>query len=339
MKAARGSIGRSVDQPDRKIRFYLFHGPDEAQSSALGDRLVCALQAARHPVASGALRGDPALLADEAGAIDMFGGARVIWIQPAGEEIAAALDALLDAPACESPVVAIAGRLAKGSALLKRAESHPLALVHVSYELDARDAERLVIELARAEGLRVEPDVAARLAEACLNDRRMIVQELAKLALYLGASPARPGQLTHDALDAVGADMGGDFLSIADLALAGDVRTLGDELARLPPGGREAIPVIRSLQRRLLMLAPMRARVESGGGPQTVMTSLGKSLFFKDKPLVEKLIGRWDSAGLARVAERAGALERRLMQPDSPPAGEALGEELIAIARQAGRRR
>jgi DNA polymerase-3 subunit delta len=68
------------------------------------------------------------------------------------------------------------------------------------------------------------------------------------------------------------------------------------------------------------------------------MTSLGKALFWKDKPLVEKLIGAWDSAGLSRIAERTGALERRLMRGDSPPPAEALGEELIAIARQARRR-
>ena len=37
VKANKSAIGRSVDQPDRDIRFYLFHGPDEAQSRALGD--------------------------------------------------------------------------------------------------------------------------------------------------------------------------------------------------------------------------------------------------------------------------------------------------------------
>jgi DNA polymerase-3 subunit delta len=68
------------------------------------------------------------------------------------------------------------------------------------------------------------------------------------------------------------------------------------------------------------------------------MTSLGKALFWKDKPLIEKLLSLWDSAGLARVSERAGSLERRLMRGDSPPSAEALGEELIAIARQARRR-
>ena len=338
MKAIKGSIGRAVDEPDPKVRFYLFHGTDESQSSALGDRLAAALKASKHDLAPGSLRSDPALLADEAGAIDMFGGARLLWIQPAGEEIVAAVGALLDAPASESPVVAIAGRLTKASGLLKLAESHDLALAHVSYELDARDAERLVVELARTEGLRTEPGVAARIADACMNDRRMIAQELAKLALYLDASPNAPKDLGSDSLDAVGAEMHGEFLGVADLALAGDVRSLGDALSRIDSTGRDAIPIVRSLQRRLLMLAPIRARIDAGERSQAVMTSLGKSLFWKDKPMIERMLGLWDSAGLARVSERAGALERRLMRGDSPPAAEALGEELVAIARQARRR-
>lgn len=338
MKAARGSIGRSVDQPDPTVRFYLLHGPDEAQSNALGDRLVAALKAAKHPIASNALKSDAALLADEAGAIDMFGGAKVLWIQPAGEEIAPAVEALLEAPACESPVVAISGRLGKTSKLLQLAEIHPLALSNISYEMDARDAERLVSELARGEGLRLDAGVASRIAESCANDQRLMAQELAKLALFLDASPEAPKTAGHDTLDALGAETGGDFLGIADLALSGDMTSLGAELGRLDASGKEAIPVVRSLQRRLLMLAPIRARIDNGDRPHAVMTSMGKALFWKDKPLVEKMLGQWDSAGLARVSERVGALERQLMRSDSPPAAEAIGEELIAIARQSRRR-
>jgi DNA polymerase-3 subunit delta len=140
-------------------------------------------------------------------------------------------------------------------------------------------------------------------------------------------------------IDAVGADSGeGDFLRLADLALLGQMNELADAVARLSPGGSEAIPAIRSLQRRILMLAPARARIERGERVDGVMASFGKSLFWKDKPAVEAMLKRWSSDGLAKVAERAGALERTLMFTDAPEA-ESLAEELFAIARRANTRR
>jgi len=340
VKAARGSIGRALDQPDGAIRLYLFYGPDEGQSRSHGDRLLKALGATRFLANAGAVRSDPALLADEAGAMSLFGEPRAIWVEPAGDEIADGVDALLSAPASESPVIVIAGALRKTSALLKVAESHPLALSHASYIPEGQDAERMVSDVGRAYGLRIAPGVAARVADACANDQAIVGQELAKLALYVGASPESPKELDHEAVDAVGADVPeGDFLKLADLALSGGLTEVSEELARLSSGGSEAIPVIRALQRRLLMLAPMRARVEAGERSSAVMASLGKSLFWKDKPLLERLLETWDARGLETVAERAGKLERQLMRGDAPPPAEALGEELAAIARRAARRR
>lgn len=338
MKAAKGSIPRALDKPDPSIRFYLFYGPDEGQSQAHGERLLAALGASKQALQAGAIRSDGAVLADAAGAISLFGDRQAIWIQPAGDEIAEAVEALLAAAAVENAVIAIGGALRKTSALVKLADAHPLALSHASYAPEGRGAEAMIDELARAEGLRPLPGVAARIAEACDNDRRIAAQELAKFALYLDASPQRPRDLGEEVLDAVGVEMGGDFLRIADLALSGELRELAEELARLPSGGGEAIPVLRSLQRRILMLAPMRARVERGDRLDDVMASAGKALFWKDKPLVGKLLRQWDAAGLARVAERAGAIEREMMLAGLPPV-EALGEELTAIARTAARRR
>ncbi|WP_310469241.1 DNA polymerase III subunit delta [Sphingomonas sp.] len=339
MKAAKGSLAGALDRPDAKCRFYLFYGPDDSQSRGHGERLLAGLGgAAKAVIAAAALKSDPAALADEASAISLFGEPRALWIDPAGEDILAAVEALFAAPAVESPVVAIGGALRKSSALLKLAEAHPLALAHASYELEGRDAEQMVVEIARGHGLRCAPGVAARIAGAAGNDRAIVAQELAKLALYKDAAPERPGELGHDALDAVGADMAeGDVTRLSDLALGGDLAALADELARLSSGGTEAIPVVRAVQRRLLMLAPMRARVESGERPDAVMTSLGKSLFWKDKPLLTRLLASWDAKGLATVAERAGKLERDLMLTPAPVTA-ALGEELTAIARAARRR-
>jgi DNA polymerase III subunit delta len=338
MRVAKGAIGRTVDEPDPNIRFFLFHGPDQAQSRGFGTRLVQALGADRFIIISNSVRSDPASLADEAGALALFGGKRVIWIEPAGEDIAPAVETLLAAPGIESPVVAIGGSLRKTSSLLKLAESSPLAWSHASYLPEGKDAERMIIDVARRFGLKVGQAVASRLADACGNDQAVALQELDKLALYVGATPQSPKDLDHDAVDAVGAEMaGGDLNRLVDHALSGRMGELLEELSRLPAAGSEAIPAVRSLQRRLLLLAPVRARMEKGEAQAGVMASLGRSMFWKDVKALEAMIGRWSAADLAKAVERCAALERSLIFSAAPQV-PALGEELVAVARAARRR-
>jgi DNA polymerase-3 subunit delta len=338
VKASKGSVGRAVDQPAAQLRFYLFHGPDEAQSRALAARLVQALGATKFIVAAHNVKADPALLSDEAGAMSLFGGTRAIWIEPASDDIAAGVEALLGLASTESVVVAIAGALRKTSALLKLAESSPAALAYASYAPEGQDAERMVVELGRGFGLKVPPQAAARIAAGAGNDQAIVSRELEKLALYLDASPHAPKSLDEETIDAVGIDsVEGDLMRLGDLALSGDVQGLADELARLPAGGSEGIPVVRALQRRIAVLAPIRARVERGETPDGVLTSMGKSLFWKEKALVARMLTQWDAERLARLADRTGRLERDLMFSPAPER-ELLGEELLAIARQARRR-
>jgi DNA polymerase-3 subunit delta len=335
VKATKPTISRAVDQPAPDTRFYLFHGPDEAQSRALAARVVEALGASKTMIPASAIKSDPATLLDEASAMSLFGGKRVVWIEPATKDIEQGLVALLDAPATENPVVAIAGALTKSSPFLKLAEASPLALAYAAYAPEGQDAERMVIDLGRRVGLKIAPPVAARLADGCGNDQGVVAQELQKLALYVDASTEAPKELDLGAIDEVGAESGeGDFQKLADLALGGEIDSLVEELTRLSGAGSEAIPVVRSLQRRLLMLAPARARIEHGERLDAVMTSLGKAIFFKDKAKVGRMLNKWSAEDLATVAERAGKLERSLIFT-AAPARETLGEELLAIARKA----
>jgi DNA polymerase-3 subunit delta len=284
------------------------------------------------------VKSDPAIVADEASAMSLFGGKRAIWLEPAGEDAATAVEALLQVAGAESPVIAIGGALKKSSALLKLAESSPRAVAFAAYLPEGADAERMVMDVGRRYGLKIAPALAARIADACANDQAIVAQELQKLALFIDASPQGPRELDHEAVDAVGAEMEtGGFPRLADLALAGELGELAEELARLP-GAAEGIPAVRALHRRLLMLAPARARIERGDQLDAVMASFGKSLFFRDRDMVAKLLRLWDAKGLATVAERAGRLERDLLFSPAPDQ-EALGEELLSIARAARGRR
>lgn len=337
MKAGKANIARLLDQPGGDIRFYLFWGPDEGQSRALATRLLQALGADRFIVISGTIKTDPASLVDEAAAMALFGGRRVIWIEPAGEEITDGIAALLTAPATESPVVAIVSAAARPRELIKIAETSPLAVAFASYAPEGADAERMVIDVGRRFGLTVDRPIAARIAAACGNDQAIVAQELDKLSLYLDASTSRPRPLDQAAIDAVGADFGdGDLQRLGDLALSGEVTAVADGLAAISSPA-QAIPILRALQRRLLMLAPARAKLERGERPEDVMASMGKSLFWKDKTLFAAMLRRWSAADIAYLFERSSKTEQGLLFGDAPEA-EALGEELLAVARAARRR-
>jgi DNA polymerase-3 subunit delta len=338
MIPAKGSVGRYIDQPDPGVRFYLFFGQDESQSRIYADRLLKSLAAEKYSISAAALKSDPALLADEGSAISLFGGRRLLWIEPAGEDIVAALEAFLQSPSPESAVVAIAGDLKKSSALRKLAEGDQRALAQVAYLPDGASMERAVEQMAGAEGLIPEPGIAQRVAAGCGNDRAVIAQELAKFATYLDANVEQPRKLGMAALDDIGAGGGeSGFNALADLALSGDMARLANELELAGAVGAEPVAIVRSLQRRLMMVAPIRARVDSGEATSAVMASLGKALFWKDKDVVARIVGAWDSRRLARVAARIGKLERDLMLTAAPRT-EAVGEELTAIARAARRR-
>ena len=339
MKAVKASLNSALDRPASSIRFYLFYGPDEAGSRALAMRLLKGLgNAEKFIVVGSAVKNDPASLADEAGAMALFGGARALWIEPAGEEIVDGVTALLDAAASESAVIAVAGALRKTSGLLKLAENHPAALAHISYVPEGRDMERVIGDLARAVGLRLSPDVSQRLAAAANNNQAIAASELEKFALYLSAGPASPRDLDHDTLDLLSADAAeGDVLKLGDLALVGQMEALLDALGRVPPGGKEAIMVIRTLQRRLLMLAPLRARVERGEGVDGVLTSMGKTLFWRDKDIVKRMLSTWSAERIANASARVAALERQLMLSKAPEEA-SLAETLITLARVGHRR-
>jgi DNA polymerase III subunit delta len=341
VKANRPQLDRALKSP-AETRFFLFHGPDEAGSRALVKALAAAIgaEAERIDLSGGDLRADPARLPDEAASISLFGGARYIVVEPAGDEILPALEALVEAPTAGNPVAVVAGALRPTSKLLKLALSAPSAIAFASYVPEGRDADRLVADLARAEGLIVRPDLARRIAESCSGNRALIEQELRKLALYADASPDAPRPVDREAFDAIGAaSEEGDLSRMVDGVASGDAALLQAELIRLGSDGIQGIPLIRAVLRRVYLLARLRAEVEAGNSVGSVMASpAAKSIFWKEKDAVAVQLGRWRSDLLAKSLSRLLEAERQVKAPGGlGPA--AVDEELFAICRQAARLR
>lgn len=337
MKANRAQITRALDQPDAAVRLILLHGPDNAGSRELAARLGAAMggDAERIDLAGNTLSSDPARLVDEAAAIGLFGGARYIWVDGAGDEIAAAVQALIEAPSAGNPVVVIAGALRPASPLLKLALDSDRILAFASYAPDGQDAERLASTIAREAGIRLPPELARRLAAQTGGDRALLRQEIGKFALFLDASPERPAELdttSYDLLAVEGEDPGHAML--VDAALGGAPAALDEALTHSGPA--EPIPLLRALARRLLQLAELRTKIEAGASVETTIAGAGRSLFWKDRDIVARQLSRLDATTLARAIERTSIAERQVKfgHPNAALIADSL---LVDIARAAAR--
>jgi len=337
MKASAGQIAGLLDNPRPAIRFYLFHGPDEAGAMDHVARLARALGPGieRVDIEPKQLRDSPGLLADEAASLSLFGDKRYIRVLGADDGLVEALTLLLGTERIENPVVAIGPALKTSAKLVKAAISAPTAVAFACYVPDSADAARLAQNMAREQGLRLSTDAAQRLAAATNGDRSVIAREIEKLAIFLDAAPERPRDADGRALDAVGADLGEAEISEAIAAIVeGRVSDVGGELARLQEAGSSAVLLLRQLSRRLMALAEMRGEVDAGASIADVLER--HRIFFREKGSTSHALRRWTGPQLARAIDRVRAAERGMMHGGS--AGDVLADaECLAIARAAAK--
>ena len=282
----------------------------------------------------------------------MFGGARLIVVDRAGDESSGAAANVLALATAGNPVVLLAGDLKKsvGPAEAGRGQRARRRRRAAIRSMSATP-KRWSASRRRALGLRPAAGVAARIAAAAAAIAASSRRELEKYAAFLDAAPDAPKPLEHEAVDAIGADVGeGDLSRLLAAVAGGDPDQAETELARLRAEGKDGIQLIRAALRRMTMLARLRAEVERGKSVGAVMASAGKSIFFKEQGAVQAELGRWrggDSgqgdlapdrgrarrscwpAGRARSCRRGGAARHR------PPGGAAT-LTLVQTSRRSG---
>ena len=336
MKADAARLVAAASKGDPAPRLYLVHGPDESGARALAGMVAEALgEAERVDLLPATLRSSPGLLADEAASLSLFGGSRYIRVLSAGDEIADALGLLLAAPNAGNPVIVVASpTIRTTSRLVKLALASPLALAAACYEPSAAGAEHLAAELVRAQGLQPDRGVVARLIEAVGGDRMLLAREVEKLALYLDAAPDRPKPLDEDAVDAIGADLvDADSDAFVRAVAGGHVAEAGELLGRLADAGQSAIPWLRALVRRLLLLGELRG--QAGGDLAGALQRA--RIHFTQEGEIRANLQHWPSAAIEQALVRLREAERAIMAAGT--AGDILARSAsLDIARRAARR-
>src|SRR5262249_1964515 len=104
------------------------------------------------------LKKDPARLADEAAAIAMFGGRRVVRVRDAVDGLAETFESFLAEHKGDALIVVEAGDLGKASALRKLFEGAKSAAAVECCDDRPEDAGKLIKETLAAVGWKIEPD-------------------------------------------------------------------------------------------------------------------------------------------------------------------------------------
>jgi DNA polymerase-3 subunit delta len=343
MKTVKHSELERQSRLDPALRFTLLTGPDEATMEAVASHLLglAGKDAERLDLTGTQLAQDPSLLAAEAASMSLFSPSRVIRLEltGSGDDSLAAVEALLAAETAINPVIATGASVTAKSKLVKLVEGSNHAVAAICYQPDRRALVGIAMTAAQEQGLRLANAEAQLLVDLVSGDQALMRREIEKMALYLDAASDRQRQVTAADIAALGAATHEEDVSeCINVALGGKVRELPAMLATAAAVGVAEIRLIRALAIRATALARLRAEVDAGAHPATVVSARTSGIFWKERDAVTAQLHIWDSVRIARLMSRLLDCERALKS--SGTAGGVLFRKLITdIAHQAARAR
>lgn len=330
-----------VARPDPRHTVILVYGPD---LGLVRERARALLKAGgadtSDPFSTVTLEGDqlasdPGRLADEARAIGLFGGKRVVHVRAGGRSFTEALEGILADPPQDALIVIEAGDLKKGAPLRKLVEAANSAAALPCYEDDERAIAALIDASLRAAGLEIERDAREVLASLLGSDRMASRAELDKLMLYAGDKK----RIEYDDVIAAIADSSGLAIDdVVDAAAAGDADEALVSFAKTRAAGIPASVVLGAAIRHVAALHRLSLRIERGDRPGSLVREPQQRIHFRRQPSFERALTRFGSGELERTLTALGAalLASRRSAELADPIAE---REILALAKGARRRR
>lgn len=281
------------------------------------------------------LASDPGRLADEARAIGLFGGKRIVHVRAGGRSFAESLEAILADPPQDALIVIEAGDLKKGAPLRKMVESANSAAALPCYEDDDRAIAGLIDSSLRAAGIEIDRDARQVLAGLLGGDRMASRSEIDKLILYAG-DKKRVGY--GDVIAAIADSSGLALDDTVDAAAAGDADEALVSFAKTRAAGIPSSVVIGAAIRQVAALHRLSLRVERGERPASLVREPQQRIHFKRQPYFERALNRFGPGELERTLAALGAalLASRRSAELADPIAE---REILALAKGARRRR
>lgn len=322
MKLSYREIEPFVQNPNRAARVVLVYGPDHGlmkeRAAQIGKSVVADLNDPFNVIvlSSEIMLEDTARLSDEANAISMMGGDRLVRVEDASDKITPLIKDYLESASDTTLIVLEAGELSPRSTLRSLCEKAKNAAALPCYVEDERDLTRLIGDTVRGAGLQIDRDASSFLAANISGDRLKARGELEKLLTYK-LDDQTP--ISLEDVRAVTAEAGALALDDLVYAVAGNapdkaLRTYG----QLMNEGVNFVPVLRAMQNHFRRLHLARALMDEGHTAKEAMSKLSPPVFFKQEAAFTAQLQRWSPAKIAEILERIMALEAQCKTTGAP---------------------
>ncbi len=322
MKIPPRDLESFIKKPSKTARVILVYGPDPGlmreRIDILGKSVVADLSDPFNVAVLSAaiLADDPARLNDEAGAISMMGGDRLIRIEDAGDKLTALIKSYLENPSPSTLVLLEAGELGPRSSLRKLCEAAKDAAAIPCYIEDERDLSRFIRDFMQQQNMRIDGDAVTWLAANISGNRQKARSELEKLCIYKGEETS-PISL-EDASAACGES---GARGVDDLVYSVGGRQSAKALEvynQLIAEGVPFIVILRTLQGHFRKLHLARARIENGMSTEEAMNKINPKIFYKFEPLFRSQINSWSMQSLDKVQNRLMDIEASCKKTGAP---------------------
>jgi DNA polymerase-3 subunit delta len=278
-----------------------------------------------------ALTSDPARLSDEAAAISMLGGRRVVRVRGVGNNLAKLFESFLEEPAGDALIVLEAGDLAKGTGLRKLFEEADNAAAIACYPDSARDLFDVVRSGLKAEGLTIAPDALEDAVGRLGSDRGITRREIEKLALY---AHGKKSVTLEDVQATLGDEAEARVEEAIDAAGNGDVVKLDLALERLWIAGTSPIQIVRQAMSHFQRLLLVNVESKRGESTDGAIRKLRPPVHFSRAASFKNQAQRWSEASLLEVLDQLLDTEA-LCKTTAVPAEAACGRALMNVAARA----
>lgn len=322
MKLTWKQIDPFVKNPDAKARVVLVYGPDDGlmreRAQMIGKTIVEDLSDPFNVTVLSAeqLGEDPARLSDEAQAMSMMGGARLIRVEGAGDKTTTIIKSYLENASAENLVILEAGELGPRSSLRQLCEKAKNAAALPCYVEDERGISNLIRDMLRTNGFTMNGDAIAWLSQNIAGDRMRARSEIEKLILYMGGDG---GTITLDDAQAACGQAGVATLDDFIYAVgAGQSQKALNSFDKLIADGMAEIAILRSLQNHFRRLHYTKVQISSGTPIDAALKSLQPPIFFKYEQAFKGQIARWPDGKLRKVLARLAELEAQTKQTGTP---------------------